>query len=85
MRVRIKFVVPLRMPANSFISFAARHWLIGLIIGIPPPTDASKRKFTLCSAAYPSSSQPFAATSSLFEVTTLLPALRQAETNSYAG
>ena len=27
----------------------------------------------------------FAATSSLFEVTTLLPALRQAETNSYAG
>ena len=47
----MKLVVPLSIPAISSISFAARHCEIGLIIGIPPPTEASKRKFTLFSSA----------------------------------
>ena len=81
----MKFVVPLRIPAISSILFAARHWLIGLMMGIPPPTLASNKKFTFLSFAIFKSSSPFAATSSLLEVTTLLPAERQDETNSYAG
>ena len=35
----------------SITSLAARHWLIGWIIGIPPPTLASNRKFTFFSWA----------------------------------
>ena len=49
--VSIKFVVPFKMQAISSISFAARHCEMGRIIGIPPPTDASNRKFTLFSSA----------------------------------
>ena len=35
------------MPAISSISFAARHCEMGRIIGIPPPTDASNRKYVV--------------------------------------
>ena len=34
------------MPQTELISFAARHWQIGRRMGMPPPTLASKRKFT---------------------------------------
>ena len=46
---------------------------MGRSTGIPPPTLASNRKFALFCAAIFKSSAPFAATSSLFEVTTLFP------------
>ena len=52
----------------------------GLIIGIPPPTLASNKKFTLLSFASLMSSAPCAATSSLFDVATLFPARRDALT-----
>ena len=83
--VRIKFVVPLRIPAISSTSLAARHWLIGRIMGMPPPTLASKRKLRFFFWAMLSSSAPFAATSSLLEVTTLFPFSRHAFTKSNAG
>ena len=38
----VKLVVPLRMPAISYTSLAARHWSMGRRIGMPPPTLASK-------------------------------------------
>ena len=76
--VRIKLVVPFKMPAISVISLAARHWLMGRMMGMPPPTLASKRKFKLFFWASAKSSAPFWATSSLLEVTTLLPCSKQA-------
>ena len=83
--VRIKLVVPFKIPAISPTSLAARHWLMGRMMGTPPPTLASKRKFKLFSLAMASSSAPFSATSSLLEVTTLLPCSRQAFTYWKAG
>ena len=41
------------IPIISVILFAARHCLIGLIIGMPPATAASKRRSQLCAAAVP--------------------------------
>jgi len=73
------------MPEISVISFAARHCAIGLKTGMPPPTLASNKKLTLLFLAIFKSSAPFAATSSLFEVTTLLPLSRHCFTKSYAG
>ena len=65
------------MPQTELISFAARHWQIGRRMGMPPPTLASKRKFTPFFRARAVSSRPFSATSSLLEVTTFFPASRQ--------
>ena len=83
--VRIKFVVPFKIPFTERISFAARQTVRGRIIGIPPPTLASNMKFTFFSFAISRSSRPFSATSSLFEVTTCFPAERHFETKSNAG
>ena len=77
--------MPFKIPVTAVISFAARHCAIGRSTGIPPPTEASKRKFTLCSSASLISSAPFAATSSLFDVTTLLSAQIHFFAKSYAG
>ena len=52
---------------------------------MPPPTLASKRKFTLCFSASLIRPAPNFSTSSLFEVHTLLPASIEAFTKSYAG
>ena len=68
------------MPQTELISFAARHWQMGRSIGMPPPTLASKRKFTPFFRARVVSSRPFSATSSLLDVTTFLPASRQRRT-----
>ena len=83
--VKMKFVVPFKIPAISMTSLAARHWLIGRMIGMPPPTLASKRKFTFFSCATFKSSAPFVATNSLLDVTTLLPASMQRIEYSNAG
>ena len=56
--VSMKFVVPLTMPRMLLIWLAARHWCIGVMIGVPPPTLASNRKAALCSLARASSSAP---------------------------
>ena len=74
MRVSMKLVVPLTMPQTLSITFAARHWCSGVISGVPPPTEASKRKQTFFFTARASSSAPWVATSSLLEVQTFLPA-----------
>ena len=55
------------------------------MIGIPPPTLASNKKFTFLSLAICKSSVPNEATSALFDVTTFFPLRRLALTNSYAG
>ncbi len=81
----MKFVVPFKIPAISSMRLAERHWWSGLMIGIPPPTLASKKKFTPFSCAIFRSSAPFFATSSLFDVTTLLPARSEDFTKSYDG
>lgn len=70
------------MPQTELISFAARHWHSGRSMGMPPPTLASNMKFTPIFLASAVSSSPFSATSSLLEVTTLLPADRQRLTYS---
>ena len=49
--MRIKFVVPFKIPFTERISFAARQTVRGRIIGIPPPTLASNMKFTFFSPA----------------------------------
>ena len=81
----MKFVVPFKIPAISSTSFATKHCESGLIIGIPPPTDASNKKLALFSFATARSSAPCLATSSLLDVTTLLPACKHLLTKSYAG
>ena len=52
---------------------AERHWYIGVMTGVPPPTLASNKKHTPLSRAMRSSSAPRVATSSLLEVTTCRP------------
>ena len=59
--------------------------LSGRIIGIPPPTAASNKKFLLCCWAILINSAPYFATSSLFDVQTLLPASNADLTKSYDG
>ena len=73
------------MPVILVISSAVRDWLSGLIIGIPPPTDASNIKLSLLSLAIPRSSEPCAATSALLDVHTLFPASSAFLTNVNAG
>ena len=78
-------VVPFRMPVISSIRSPSRQRYRGRIMGIPPPTLASKKKFTRFCRAISRSSVPWAATNALLEVATCLPASRQAFTKGYAG
>ena len=66
----MKFVVPLMIAVTAVISFASRSRDSGLMIGMPPPTEASYSSRTSCSAASASSSAPLFAITSLFAVTT---------------
>ena len=45
--VSMKLVVPFTMPSTSVMTLAARHWCIGVMIGVPPPTEASNRNAQL--------------------------------------
>ena len=83
--MRIKLVVPLRIPAKRTISSAAMPVNSVRITGIPPQTDAPKRKHTLFFSAAANSSSAFSATSCLLEVTTLLPAFMHFMQNVKAG
>ena len=56
--VSIKLVVPLTMPWTWLITLAARHWCMGVMMGVPPPTDASNRKAQSWALAKASSSAP---------------------------
>ena len=67
------------------ISSAVRDWFKGLIIGIPPPTLASKRKFLFIFSESFNNSGPYFATSSLLEVQQLFPCSREAFAKEYAG
>ena len=78
-------MVPFKIPAISSSCSPRRQRYRVRMIGIPPPTLASKKKFTCFSRAIRRSSVPWAATSALLEVTTCLPAKRQAFTKGYAG
>ena len=73
------------MPRTSEMRFAVRHCFSGMMIGMPPPTLASKRKSTSCFSAMSKSSWPNCATTSLFAVTTLLPASIARSMYSFAG
>ena len=68
--------MPFKIPVIFVISSAVNDWFNGLMIGIPPPTLASNKKFL---------SGPCLATSSLLDVQTLLPFSSAALTNVYAG
>ena len=54
----MKLVVPFTMPSTSVMTLAARHWCMGVMMGVPPPTEASNRKAQLCALASASSSAP---------------------------
>src|SRR5450759_3204749 len=66
------------------ISLETRQCLSGEMIGMPPPTDASKAMSTPAVAAASMTSWPLAAMSALFAVTTDLPALSAPMTTSRA-
>ncbi len=69
----------------SSITSAVIEEFSARMIGIPPPTLASKRKLMFLSLAMDRSSAPCFATSALLDVATLLPASRQRFTKVYAG
>ena len=54
----MKLVVPFTMPSTSVMTLAARHWCMGVMMGVPPPTEASNRKAQPCSLASASNSAP---------------------------
>ena len=67
----------MRSPANDSRS--------GRMSGMPPATDASKRRSTPAPSAVSNSSRPTFASSSLFAVTTGLPAFNASMMSSRAG
>ena len=73
------------MPRISVMRLAVRHCLSGVMIGMPPPTLASKRKSTSFFSAIANMSLPNCATTSLLAVTTLLPASIARSMYSRAG
>ena len=46
MSVRMKFPVPLIIPATDSMLLALKPWPKALMIGIPPATEASNKKRT---------------------------------------
>ena len=71
--MRMKLLVPLRMPSSDSIWLADRHWLMLAMIGMPPATEASKAIDRPSSRARSNSSGPCSASSALLAVTTSLP------------
>ena len=70
---KIKFPVPLIIPAIHSIRFAVRPSRKALIIGIPPATAASNATITPCFSAAANISVPCEASIALLAVTTCLP------------
>ena len=65
------------MPMTEVISLAMSECFSGSMMGMPPPTLASKRHFpVLVAAARSMTSSPHVAMSALLAVTTFLPARR---------
>ena len=77
--------MPLQIAATSSITSPVRHAVRVRIIGIPPPTAASKTKFTWFFWAISIRRAPLSATSALFDVVTDLPDSSMAFTNVKAG
>ncbi len=85
MAVRMKLVVPLTIPRTLLSRSPASDSESGRMMGIPPPTAASKRRETPLSAAVSINSTPLAETSSLFAVTTGLACRKARNTSSPPG
>ena len=71
---RMKFVVPLMIPAIHSMRLAVRPSRSALMMGMPPATAASKATTTPRSRAAAKISLPCTASSALLAVTTCLPA-----------
>jgi hypothetical protein len=82
--LRMKFVVPLMMPATRSIRLAARPSRIALMIGIPPATAASNATITPRLEASAKMRLPCTASMALLAVTTCLPLAMAASTRSLA-
>ncbi len=76
MRVRMTLQVPLTIPTRASIRLASSPRERASIIGIPPPTLASKAMHALCLCASANSSGPRSANRLLFAVTTGFPSFR---------
>ena len=81
---RMKFEVPLMMPAIHSMRLAARPSRSALMIGMPPATEASKATITPFFCAASKISLPCVASSALFAVTTCLPLRIASSTSSLA-
>ena len=68
------------MPMTATISLLVSECLSGPMIGMPPPTLASKAMSTPAASAAAMTSSPWLASSALFAVTTLLPADSESST-----
>src|SRR5688572_12820290 len=82
---RMKFDVPLMMPAIHSMLFAVKPSRSALMIGIPPATDASNPTITPLACAAAKMSVPWLASSALFAVTMCLPLAIASSTSDRAG
>src|ERR1041384_2066726 len=79
----MKFEVPLMMPAIHSIRFSARPSRSALMMGMPPPTEASKATITPLFWAAAKISLPWVASSALLAVTTCLPCAIASSTSCF--
>ena len=73
------------IPTSSVMRLPPRESYNVLIIGMPPNTDASKRKSTWFLYAKSNKYGPASANKSLLAVTTLFPCFKAASTQSFAN
>ena len=81
---RMKFEVPLMIPAIHSMRFAVRPSRSALMMGMPPATAPSKATITPFFCAAAKISLPWVASSALFAVTTCLPLSTAARMRSLA-